>query len=352
MSFYLTAPPSDEQAFGRIFPPREDWLARALPEEILDPDLEIVDAHHHLWDRPAFRYLIHEFLADLGSGHRISATVFADAGVMYRANGPEILKPVGETEFVAGIAAMSDSGDYGPTRICEGIVGRADIAAGGAVDEALERHIAAAGGRFRGVRQSGARDVDPRVMAPTDVPPHLYVQPGFVEGAKALAARGLVFDAWVFHPQLPDVVGLADAVPDLTVIVDHTGGPIGYGPYAADWEGMVASWKRSMAALAERPNTILKLGGLTARLGAFNYLDEPAPLTSQRLAELWRPFLLTGIELFGADRCMFESNFPVDKMGVSYPSLWNAFKRVVSGASPDEKQALFNGTARRVYRLT
>jgi len=352
MSFYLTEVPADGQAYGRVIPPRPDWLALAEPEEILDPDLEIVDSHHHLWDRPAFRYLLHEFLEDLGSGHRIVATVFADAGVMYRATGPEILRPVGETEFVAGVAAMSESGDYGPVRVCEGIVGRADIAAGDVVEEALDRHIAAGGSRFRGIRQSGAWDADARVLAPTSSSPGLYTTPGFLRGARKLADRELVFDAWVFHPQLPDVVSLADAVPELAIVVDHSGGPIGYGPYADRWDDMVATWKRSLAALAQRPNVVLKLGGLTARLGAFDYLQLPTPLTSEKLAELWAPFLETGIELFGADRCMFESNFPVDKIGVPYASLWNAFKRVAAGASESEKQSLFNGTARRVYRLT
>ena len=338
--------------FGRITAPRETWLANAPPETVLDPDLPIIDTHHHLWDRPDHRYLLHEFLADLGSGHNVVATVFLECHAMYRAAGPEAMRPVGQTEFVAGVAAMSDSGNYGATRVAAGIVGFADLTLGDRVEPVLEANIHAGGGRFRGVRHSAAWDADPVIgNSGTASGLHLMRQPGFRAGFARLVALGLSFDAWVFHPQLGDVIELARAFPAATIITGHCGGPLGYGAYADKRDEVFAAWKPQILELAKCPNVSMKLGGMMMRLAAYDYNAQPAPPSSDELAKLWRPYIETCIDAFGAQRCMFESNFPVDKMGIGWLALWNAFKRIAAGASAAEKQALFHGTARRVYRI-
>jgi L-fuconolactonase len=338
--------------FGRIFRPDESWLAKCVPEPILDPDLPIVDTHHHLWDMPGYRYLLDEFLADLGTGHNVVATVFEECRSMYRAHGPEEMRPVGEVEFVAGVAAMSDSGRYGPTRICRGIVGYADLALGDRVAAVLEAEIAAGGGRFRGIRYSAGWDADPVIGNSHGVSaPGLYLDADVRAGMKRLEKLGLVLDAWLFHPQLPEAIDLARAFPNAGIVLCHMGGPLGYGPYAGKKDEVFADWKASMADLARCPNVSVKLGGVMMRLAAYDYMKLPAPPSSEALARLWEPYVTTCIDLFGPDRCMVESNFPVEKMGIGSAALWNAFKRMTAGASPDEKKAIFSGTADRVYRL-
>ena len=350
--------------YGRIFPPRPDWLAKAAEEPILDPDLPIIDTHHHLWHRqgggargeswevPAYRYLLDEFLADCATGHNIVASVFLQCHSMYRASGPREMRPVGETEFVAGIAAMSGSGGYGRTRVGAGIVGYADLTKGDWVEPVLEAHIRAGGGRFRGVRHSAGYDADPIIgnSAP-DMQPGLYLQPDFRAGMQRLSALGLSLDAWAFHPQLPDVVDLARAFPASNIIVGHCGGPLGYGPYAGKQDEVFATWKASVTELAKCPNVTMKLGGMMMRLAAYDYMALPAPPSSEQLAAHWRPYVETCLDLFGPGRCMVESNFPVEKMGIGYAALFNALKRLCAGASVEDKRAIFAGTASRVYRL-
>lgn len=338
--------------FGRISAPNEAWLVRQPVEPILDPDLPIIDTHHHLWDRPDHRYLLHELLADLRTGHNVVATVFVECHAMYRAHGPAEMRPVGETEFVAGIAAMSDSGLYGSTRVAAGIVGFADLTLGDRVEPVLEAQMRAGGGRFRGVRHSAAWDADEVIgNSRTATAPHLMARADFRAGLARLTALGLSLDAWQFHPQLPDVIDLARACPTANIIVGHCGGPLGYGAYAGKKDEVFASWKASIAELARCENVVMKLGGMMMRLAAYDYGALPAPPSSAHLADYWRPYLETCIERFRASRCMFESNFPVEKMGIGYAALWNAFKRVAAGASAEEKLALFSGTARRAYRL-
>jgi predicted TIM-barrel fold metal-dependent hydrolase len=338
--------------FGRIHAPDEAWLANQPPEPILEPDLPIIDTHHHLWDRNGHRYFLPEFLADVATGHNVVATVFLECHSMYRATGPAEMRPVGETEFVAGQAAMSASGMYGPTRVAAGIVGFADLTLGDRVEPVLEAHLRAGGGRFRGVRHSAAWDASPVIgNSQTADGPHLYQRADFRAGLARLSRLGLSLDAWVFHPQLADVVDLARAHPDATIILGHVGGPLGYGPYAGKQKEVFEAWKAPMTELARCPNVALKLGGMMMRLAAYDYRTQPKPPTSTELAALWRPYIETGITLFGADRCLFESNFPVDKMGIGWAGLWNALKRIAAGASAAEKQALFSGTARRAYRL-
>ncbi len=336
--------------FGRIYAPDEAWLAKAPVEPILEPDLPIIDTHHHLWVRPDHRYLLSDLLTDLATGHKVVATVFLQCHAMYRASGAEEMRPVGETEFVAGIAAMSESGGYGGTRVAAGIVGYVDLTLGERVEAVLEAQIRAGGGQFRGVRHSGNWDADP-IIGNGAAGPDVYRQPDFRLGLARLTALGLSLDAWVFHSQLADVIDLARACPGTNIIMGHVGGVLGYGPYAGRRDEIFASWKASVTELAKCPNVTIKLGGMMMRAALFDYKAAERPPSSEELAAWWRPYIETCIELFGANRCMFESNFPVEKMGIGWAALWNAFKRMAAGASADEKRALFHDTAQRIYRL-
>ena len=339
--------------YGRIRPPVEAWLAKAPADPILEPAVPIIDTHHHLWERRDHRYLLHELLADLNTGHNVVATVFVECHAMYRAAGPVEMRPVGETEFVAGIAAMSASGAYGPTRVAAGIVGFADLTLGDRVEPVLEAQLRAGCGRFRGVRHAAAWDAS-EVIGNSAVAsgPSLMKHSDFRAGLARLTALGLSLDAWVFHPQLADAVDIARAAPDANIIVGHVGGPLGYGPYAGKRDEVFTSWKAGITALAACPNIVMKLGGMMMRNAAYDYRTQPKPPSSAELAALWGPYIVTCIELFGPNRCMFESNFPVEKMGIGWAALWNAFKGIAAGASAEEKRALFSGTARRVYRLS
>ena len=337
--------------FGRFHPPLEDWLARAKPEAPLEPELPIIDTHHHLWEWGSqYRYLLHEIRADADCGHNIVATVFEECHSMYRADGPEPMRVVGETEFVAGISAMSRSGHYGPTKVAIGIVGAADLTLGEAVEEVLNEQVRAGGGRFCGVRHSGSWDDDPVIGNNADRP-SLYREASFGRGLDVLAGMGLVLDAWVFHTQLDDVIALATDHPDAPIVLCHCGGPLGYGPYAGKQDEVRGHWLARMTELAKRPNVTVKLGGMMMRLAAYDYGREPRPPTSAELAALWRPYIEPCIELFGAERCMVESNFPVEKMGIGYGPLWNTFKRITSNASDSEKTSIYSETAKRVYKL-
>ena len=332
-------------------PVREDWLAQ-WGEEILEPDLPIVDPHHHLWDRPGWRYLLEDFLADVNSGHNVLASVFVQCRSMYRRDGPEELRPLGETEFANGVAAMSASGSYGPARICAGIVGHADLRLGARVHDVLEAHVRAGGGRFRGIRHISAWDADASIMNPSyRPPPGLLADRGFREGFARLAPLGLCFDAWLYHPQIDELTALAQTFPDTPIVLDHVGGPLGIGAYAAQRAEVFARWAASIRALARCENVSVKLGGLGMRIGGFDFHQQPRPLASEPLAHAWRPYFETCIETFGTRRCMFESNFPVDKGAYGYAAFWNACKVLTRAASAAEKADLFSRTAARFYRL-
>ncbi len=326
------------------------WLDRVI-EPVLEPDLPIIDPHHHLWVREGNVYLLPELLADLGSGHNVIATVFEECHSMYRASGPEAEKSLGETEFVTGIAAMGASGTFGPSRVCARMVGNVDLTTGDRARGLLERHLIASGGRFAGVRHSTAWDGSDRIhkVVPT---PGLLADRKFRAGFAGLAALGLVFDAWVYHPQLGEVAGLADAFPHTPIVLNHVGSPILGGPYGADRARVFDDWKAGMADLAKRPNVTVKLGALPIRLPGAGAVSREFPPGSEEIATAWRPWMETSIALFGAGRCMFESNFPVQKRWSSYQVTWNAFKRIASGASEQEKAALFAGTAAGVYGVT
>ena len=333
----------------------DEWLARTV-EPTLEPDLPICDPHHHLWDQRAEmtqpRYLLDELLADLTSGHNVVSTVFIECGAMFRAGGPEALRPVGETEFVAGMAAMSESGLYGPTRVAAGIVGTAHLGRGDAAAEVLDRQIEAGGGRFRGIRQGGTWHEHPDIPnGRTQPPPDLFLDSRFREGFRHLAPRGLSFEGWCYHTQIPALTDLARAFPDTAIILDHFGGPIGIGPYAGRADEVFADWRRAVGPLAECPNVHAKLGGIAMVVNGFGWHEREAPPSSEELMEASRRYYEHTIEVFGVERCMFESNFPVDKVSCSYNVLWNSFKRLTAGWSAGERAHLFHDTAARVYRL-
>ena len=324
------------------------WLA-AYTEAAIDPGREIVDPHHHLWEREG-GYLLDELMADLGSGHRIVATVYAQCGYAYRTDGPAELRPVGETAFVAGVArAAAARGEA--TQVCAGIVGYADMELGDAVEPVLQAHVEAGEGRFRGIRHITANDPGFNASLLGRPPADLLQRPGFRRGLARLQAMGLSYDAWLYHPQIPQLVELARAMPQLPIVLNHVGGPLDVGPYRGQRDAVFAQWQASMRELAKCPNVSLKLGGLAMGICGFDFHKLPAPPSSEQLAAAWKPLLHGAIEIFGAQRCMFESNFPVDKAMTGYAVLWNAFKRVAADASASEKAWLFKGTANAFYRL-
>ena len=331
------------------------WLAQVV-ENALEPDLPICDPHHHLWVGRAATvqptYLLAEILDDLSGGHNVVSTVFIECGAMFSADEPEDFRCVGETQFVNGIAAMSASGGFGPTRVAAGIIGTVDPRIGDRTGDVLDAQIAAGGGRFRGIRRGAFWHESPVVENHRTNPPEgLLLREDFRSGFKHLAPRKLTFEAWCAHTQIPDVVSLARAFPDTTIILDHFGGPIGIGPYAGKQDEVFADWKTKMAELAGCPNVVVKLGGLNMHVNGYGWEHRPKPPTSAELAEATRRWFEHTIQLFGPTRCMFESNFPVDKLSCSYTVLWNSFKLLSRGYSPTERAALFHDTAARVYRL-
>ena len=344
-------------------------------EPVLEPELPIVDAHHHLWFLPEAmlsvmdredsvyarslarpfrrhaRYLFDELMADLKSGHNVCATVFVDAHAMYRSTGPDALRSVGEVEFVNGVAAMSASGLFGDVKVCSAIVGGVDLRLGDAVDEVLLAHQQAGGGRYRGVRSPIVFDEDPGILGVGVGSPHVLLDPDFRRGFKHLHRFGLSFDAFLFEPQIPDLIDLARSFPETSIILNHLGTPLAVGRYAGHRQQRFPVWRERMRTLSRCPNVDVKLGGIGLPFAGFTSSMADPPANSAQLADEWRPYVETCIEAFGVQRCMFESNFPVDAAVGTYAMIWNAFKRLVTGASAEEKSALFMRTAQRVYRL-
>jgi L-fuconolactonase len=334
-----------------------DWLA-LTQEPILEPDLPICDAHHHFWDlRPARvpyqRYLLHELAADIGSGHNVRSTVFVEAHSMYRADGPEELRSVGEVEFAQGLAAASASGLYGPARAAAAIVGHADLTLGERVAPVLTALQAASPNRFRGIRHSVTWDPHPEIneLLATHRGPGLLVSAAFQAGARVLAQMELSLDVFAYFHQLPELAELARAVPDLTIVMNHVGGILRIGPYAHIDDEMQAAWRRGIDAVAACPNVVVKLGGLTQPRIGWDWHLRATPIGSEELAQSLAPYIDYCIERFGPERCMFESNFPPDKVSCSYPVLWNGFKRLSAQYSEHERAAMFHDTAASVYRI-
>ncbi len=331
------------------------WLALGR-EEALEPELAICDPHHHLWAvreggvEP--RYLLAEFAADLALGHKIVSTVFIECGDEFRRDGPRVERPLGETEFVRSIAEVADADPAITTRVAAAIVGTVFLSEGDGAGAVLDAQIEVAGGRFRGIRQGATWHRDPEVPNHRTEPPEgLYGDAKFRAGFAHLAPRQLSFEGWCYHTQIPQLTELARAFPDTTIILDHFGGPIGVGPYADRSDEVFAAWRAAIRELAACPNVVAKLGGLAMEVNGHGWHHRASPPSSTELMEATRPYYEETIALFGPKRCMFESNFPVDKVSAGYDVVWNSFKRLVAGHGPSEKAALFHDTAARVYRI-
>jgi predicted TIM-barrel fold metal-dependent hydrolase len=325
-----------------------------LSETIIDPELPIVDAHHHLFNLPSLRYMMEEYLADAEAGHKIVASVFCETQAFSRKDGPEWLRPLSEVEVANGIGALVATGDHGACQICAGVIGHANLTFGAKIGELLDRCMAAAPDRFRGVRHvtlDYPNERPFRYVMTYKPPAGILDHPKFIEGLAELSKRGLTFDSAIYDPSLPKVATIVDRFPDMTFVLNHMGTAVGVDMTKEEKAEVFARWRTELRDLARRPNVVCKIGGLGMPVWGFGFESRADEIGYQELADAWRPFIETAIEAFGPDRCMMESNFPVDGRSCGYVPLWNALKHVVRNASQDEKTALFSGTAVRTYRL-
>ena len=331
----------------------DDWLA-LTQEPSIEPEIPLCDPHHHFWDRrlqsiPYQRYLLHELMADLDSGHNVRSTVFVEARSMYRASGPVELQPVGEVEFVQGLAAASASGVYGEARAAAAIVGHADLKLGDAVAPVLETLQAASPNRFKGIRHNVTWSPDP-LIADRETK-GIMANDSFRAGARVLARMGLSLDVMLSFPQLKELADFARAVPEVPIILNHLGGISRTGIYAGKDDEIIPAWREGIAAVANCPNVTCKLGGMGMPRWGFGWHERTIPIGSEELAESMAPWKGYCIEQFGPERCMFESNFPPDKVSFSYNVMYNAFKRLSKDYSPTERANLFHDAAVRAYRI-
>lgn len=323
---------------------REDWLALAK-EDVLAPGQAIFDCHHHLWDRPEGCYQSKALMADVGAGHDVRASLYVQCRTGYRVDGPEALCPVGEVETVLDWTRGHD-------QFPAGIVAMADLQLGENVGPVLEAIAEAGKGRVKGIRNTTAWHADPAVRSNPNPPPDgLLRTDAFLDGARTVAAHALTLDVWSYQTQLDDVRLLAESVPELSIIVDHCGGPLGVGQHDRFEPENFRAWRDALAAVAALPNTRIKIGGFGLGVFGWRYSRDALPPQSETLAKDWRPWVDTCLELFGPERAMFESNFPVDKGQMSYRTLWNAFKRLSAPLSQDERDALFWRSAARSYGI-
>jgi predicted TIM-barrel fold metal-dependent hydrolase len=335
----------------------EGWID-LVQEEILDPNIEIIDPHHHLWHGPedhpgvkgSYRYLLEDLWKDTSSGHNIKKTVFIDCGQEYYQEGPEQFKPVGETEFVVEIAKQAQE-DLSQAQIA-GIIGHANMMLGSSVKEVLELHLDKGEGLFRGIRHAGGWDKDERVKNAHSHPtPYIYLEDKFQDGLRELSSLGMVFDTWHYHNQIKDLTKLANNIPELVIIHDHFGGPLGIGPYIGKREEIFEQWKEDIYELSRCKNVYAKLGGLAMPVNGWDWHKRDKPASSDEIVSEQGKYYLYTLECFGPERCMFESNFPVDKQSVAYHIIWNAYKKMVKDYSEKDKFNLFFGTAEKVYKL-
>ncbi len=318
-------------------------------ESPVGSDIPICDAHHHLWQRAGEHYLLEDLLGDIAGGHNVVATVAVECRAMYRMDGREELKPVGETEFLDGVANHAAREPRIGTAVAAAIVGFADLTLGDGVAPVLEAHLAASPGRFRGIRHSTT--CDPSGALRSDASPSVMSESSFRRGFGCLKRYNLCFDAWLYHSQLPELAAVARAFPDVLIILNHIGGPLGAGPYAGRRSEVFEVWRRGISQVAECPNVAVKLGGLGSDRSGFDWHRRAVPPPATEIAAVIKPYFEFCIEKFGAGRCMFESNFPVEKRANTYLALWNAFKLIAKNFSAAERAALFHGTAFRLYRV-
>ena len=334
-------------------PGGNEWLAQT-PEETLEPEIPICDPHHHFWvsrPEPAHyqQYLLPELISDVSSGHNVRSTVFIEVHCEYRQDGPDEMKPVGEVEYVQAIADDSATGKHGATRAAAAIIGHADLKLGMDVQRVLEAMQAASPDRFRGVRHSVGWDESPE-LANRDIKGVLSTG-GYRTGAKVLASMGLVLENSLYFHQLSELAQFARAVPDLIIVLNHIGGLLRVGPYANRDDEVLPEWRRGVEEVAKCPNIIMKLGGVGQLRYGYYWHDRETAIGSVELADALAPLMNHCIQQFGPDRCMFESNFPVDKVSYSYNVVYNAFKRLSKGYSVSERAAMFHDTAARVYNI-
>jgi L-fuconolactonase len=312
-----------------------------MPDEsAIDPKQLIIDAHHHLYERPGLRYLADSYCADIADCPGFRASVYVQAHSAYRVEGPEELRPVGETEFARGVESNG--------RLCAGIVGFADLTLGDRLRPVLEAHIEAGAGRFRGIRHILCWDQDDALLNkayPTTE--DMIDRPEFKAGYAHLSRFDLTFDSWALFPQLSRVASLAKAFPNTPLIVNHCGGVVRINDYAKRGD-VFEVWRDGITALSQLPNVSIKLSGLGMALSGFDFEASP---TSAVLARAWQPWVMHCLESFGSNRCMWGSNFPVDRRNYTFNAGLNAFKRLLATASPDEKDDVFWRTAARTYRL-
>ena len=333
-----------------LIPGTEAWHAQ-VQEEIIEPERPIIDPHHHLWFGGGDPdYLLEDLWKDTGAGHNIVKTVFIECGVGYRADGPDHLKSVGETEFAAEIALQSAAAPGGA--VIAGIVSHADLTQGDTLEETLDIHRAVSKGLLRGIRHAGAYHPAPEeAFISFTYGPGLFLDEAFQAGVRFLGQCGYTYESWHYHTQLGDFTALARAAPETIIILDHFGTPLGTRSFRDHREEIFQQWQADICRLAECPNVYAKLGGLAQRDNGFGWHEAARPASSDDLISVQKRYYLHTIECFGVERCMFESNFPVDKVSISYAALWNAFKKMTADFSEDEKNALFYETAARVYRL-
>ena len=330
-------------------PSTPEWFDQVV-EDIIDPDVEIIDPHHHLW-RPGgpFGYHVAELVADTTSGHNVVATMFMQCGASHRPDGPEHLRPVGETDFVME-AAAEIAADHPAAPPIAGIVANADLAHP-ALDEVLDAHLAASDGRVKGIRDALSRADDPALMIPGDAAAGRFEDPAFLAGVRRLGERGMTYDSWHYHWQNAELAAVARACPDTSIVLDHFGTPLGVGAFADRRDEIFEEWKVGLVDAASCDNVTLKVGGMAMPDNGFGWHTAERPPTSDEFVDAQGRYYRFAIETFGPDRCMFESNFPVDRLSLSYPVLWNALKKIAAPYSADERAALFAGTARRVYGI-
>ncbi len=326
------------------------WL-RQHAEAALEPDLPIIDCHHHFWIDARGRYLFDELAADLHAGHNILSTVYVQTGqTMYRRDGPAELRSIGEVEFANGMAAIGESGLLGKTRFCAGIVGFADLRLGDGIEPVLDELVAAGNGRLKGIRHNMVWDPVNEGHHTSQIR-HLALDASFRKGLSHLSQKKLSFDAWIFYPQLDELIDLVRAFPDTAMILNHVGGILGVGPHAGRRTEIFDVWRTRMRELSQFQNLSVKIGGFGMPRCGWNFHLRDKPASSVELAAAWKPYVETCIDLFGPGRCMMESNFPVDMCTAGYGVIWNAYKRITASMNRDEKDQLYRGTASRVYRL-
>ena len=332
---------------ARPEPSSQAWLDSVF-EDVVDPDAPIIDPHHHLWPvGGSLPFGLAELEADLGSGHNVVDTVFVECGAAYDRSTGDAFAPVGETTFVTGEAERSGR------RVMGGIVAHADLRDAENLDAVLDAHDAAGRGRFRGIRHAGSHALHPEVLTiPGGAPAGLYADPAFRAGVARLGEWGLTYDTWHYHYQNRNFLELAQAVPGTAMVLDHFGTPLGVGPYESQREQIFQQWKSDIADIATCENVVAKIGGLAMPDNGFGWHTADRPPTSDEFIDAQGRYYLHTIEQFGPERCMFESNFPVDRFSLSYRTVWNAFKKLVADFSADERDAMLRGTAARVYRLS